>query len=95
MAHNPWQRWKRGQARDGVVTRPPQRALDRHRLRHLLDAIGAVSTGIDTRTVLRRIVEAATDLVDARYGALLPHRNRGSRSMRSLSHRSRETSALG
>jgi hypothetical protein len=70
MAHNPWQRWKRGQARDGVVTRPPQRALDRHRLRHLLDAIGAVSTDMDTRTVLHCIVEAATDLVAARYGAL-------------------------
>jgi hypothetical protein len=70
MAHNPWQRWKRGQARDGVVTRPPQRDLDRHRLRHLLDAIGAVSTDMDARTVLHRIVEAATDLVAARYGAL-------------------------
>ncbi|WP_234534852.1 PP2C family protein-serine/threonine phosphatase [Streptomyces shenzhenensis] len=70
MAHNPWQRWRRGQAGGGVVARPPQRALDRHRLRHLLDAVGAVSTDMDTRTVLRRIVEAATDLVAARYGAL-------------------------
>ncbi|WP_406430159.1 SpoIIE family protein phosphatase [Streptomyces sp. NBC_00631] len=70
MAHNPWQRWRRGQARDGVVTRPPQRALDRHRLRHLLDAIGAVSADMDTRTVLHHIVEAATDLVAASYGAL-------------------------
>jgi hypothetical protein len=70
MAHNPWQWWRRDQARDGMVTRPPQRALDRHRLRHLLDAIGAVSTDMDTRTVLNRIVEAATDLVAARYGAL-------------------------
>ncbi|PZG82826.1 hypothetical protein C1I97_35065, partial [Streptomyces sp. NTH33] len=68
MAHNPWQ--QRGRARDGVAARPPQRALDRHRLRHLLDAIGAVSTDMDTRTVLNRIVEAATDLVAARYGAL-------------------------
>lgn len=70
MAHNPWQKRGRGQARASVVTRPPQRALDRHRLRHLLDAVGAVSTNMDTRTVLRRIVEAATDLVAARYGAL-------------------------
>ncbi|WP_431965834.1 PP2C family protein-serine/threonine phosphatase [Actinacidiphila sp. bgisy160] len=70
MTHNPWQRWRRGQAGGGVAARPPQRALDRHRLRHLLDAVGAVSTDMDTRTVLRRIVEAATDLVAARYGAL-------------------------
>ncbi|MFJ3338459.1 PP2C family protein-serine/threonine phosphatase [Streptomyces sp. NPDC086766] len=70
MAHNPWQWWRRGQAGGRVVARPPQRALDRHRLRHLLDAVGAVSTDMDTRTVLRRIVEAATDLVAAHYGAL-------------------------
>ncbi|MFF8993645.1 PP2C family protein-serine/threonine phosphatase [Streptomyces sp. NPDC014983] len=70
MAHDPWQERGRGQAGDGPVTRPPQRALDRHRLRHLLDAVGAVSTDMDTRTVLRRIVEAAADLVAARYGAL-------------------------
>lgn len=61
---------KRGRAGDGVAVRSPQRALDRRRLRHLLDAVGAVSTDMDTRTVLRRIVEAATDLVAARYGAL-------------------------
>ncbi|MFC5673678.1 PP2C family protein-serine/threonine phosphatase [Streptomyces incanus] len=70
MAHNPSQRWGRGRARGGAVARPPQRALDRHRLRHLLDAVGAVSTDMETRTVLHRIVEAATDLVAARYGAL-------------------------
>lgn len=70
MAHNPWRRWRRGQAGGGVVARSPQRALDRHRLRHLLDAVGAVSGDMDTRTVLRRIVEAATDLLAARYGAL-------------------------
>ncbi|MFR9787454.1 PP2C family protein-serine/threonine phosphatase [Streptomyces sp. MB22_4] len=70
MAHDPWRKRAREQAGDGVGTRPPQRALDRHRLRHLLDAVGAVSTDMDTRTVLRRIVEAATDLVAARYGAL-------------------------
>ncbi|MGW5201047.1 PP2C family protein-serine/threonine phosphatase [Streptomyces spiralis] len=68
MAHNPRQQRERGQAGDGV--RPPRRALDRHRLRHLLDAVGAVSTGMNSRNVLRCIVEAATDLVAARYGAL-------------------------
>ncbi|MGO4748356.1 PP2C family protein-serine/threonine phosphatase [Streptomyces sp. 2MCAF27] len=70
MAHNPWQRRGRSQARGSVAVRAPQRALDRHRLRHLLDAVGAVSADMDTRTVLHRIVEAATDLVAARYGAL-------------------------
>lgn len=67
MAHDAGRR----QAQD----RPPeneavQRALDRRRLRHLLDAVGAVSADLDTRTVLHRIAQAATDLVGARYGAL-------------------------
>ncbi|GAA3476140.1 GAF domain-containing SpoIIE family protein phosphatase [Streptomyces yanii] len=69
MAHSPWQKRGRGQARGGVAV-PPQRALDRHRLRRLLGAVGAVSADMDTRIVLHRIVEAATDLVAARYGAL-------------------------
>ncbi|MGW0084073.1 PP2C family protein-serine/threonine phosphatase [Streptomyces sp. NPDC003393] len=67
MAHNPRQR---GEDRGSVAVRPLRRALDRHRLRHLLDAVGAVSADMDTRTMLHRIVEAATDLVAARYGAL-------------------------
>ncbi|QFY09050.1 SpoIIE family protein phosphatase [Nonomuraea phyllanthi] len=60
----------RGQAGDGEAAWPPQRVLDRPRLRRLLDGVVAVSSGMDTRTVLHRIVEAATDLVAARYGAL-------------------------
>src|SRR3954462_9197383 len=40
------------------------------RVQHLLDAFLSVSTGLDLPSTLRRIVEAATDLVDARYGAL-------------------------
>ena len=36
----------------------------------LLDAVLAVGTGLDLQTVLHRIVEAAVQLVDARYGAL-------------------------
>ncbi|SDL87823.1 GAF domain-containing protein [Geodermatophilus siccatus] len=40
------------------------------RIQHLLDAFLTVSTGLDLEATLRRIVEAATDLVDARYGAL-------------------------
>ncbi|SHN88433.1 Histidine kinase-, DNA gyrase B-, and HSP90-like ATPase [Geodermatophilus obscurus] len=40
------------------------------RIQHLLDAFLTVSTGLDLEATLRRIVETATDLVDARYGAL-------------------------
>ncbi|HEY4603627.1 MAG TPA: GAF domain-containing protein [Blastococcus sp.] len=40
------------------------------RVQHLLDAFLSVSTGLDLPSTLRRIVEAATDLVEARYGAL-------------------------
>jgi signal transduction histidine kinase len=39
-------------------------------VQHLLDAFLSVSTGLDLPSTLRRIVEAATDLVGARYGAL-------------------------
>ena len=40
------------------------------RVQHLLDAFLSVSTGLDLDATLRRIVEAAIALVDARYGAL-------------------------
>ncbi|NMH94064.1 GAF domain-containing protein [Pseudonocardia bannensis] len=36
----------------------------------LLDAVLAVAAGLELDTTLRRIVQAAVDLVDARYGAL-------------------------
>jgi signal transduction histidine kinase len=36
----------------------------------LLDALLVVGTGLDLQTVLHRIIEAAVQLVDARYGAL-------------------------
>lgn len=39
-------------------------------LRRLLDAVLSVGSGLELPAMLRRIVEAATDLVDARYGAL-------------------------
>jgi two-component system, NarL family, sensor histidine kinase DevS len=39
-------------------------------LRRLLDAVLSVGSGLDLPTMLQRIVEAATELVDARYGAL-------------------------
>src|SRR4051795_1987939 len=40
------------------------------RVQHLLDAFLSVSAGLDLPSTLRRIVETARDLVDARYGAL-------------------------
>jgi signal transduction histidine kinase len=42
----------------------------RDRVRALLDAVVAVGSDLDLEIVLRRIVEAAVTLVDARYGAL-------------------------
>lgn len=39
-------------------------------LRRLLDAVLSVGSGLDLPVMLQRIVEAATELVDARYGAL-------------------------
>lgn len=39
-------------------------------LRRLLDATVSLSSELDLQTVLRRVVEAAVELVDARYGAL-------------------------
>jgi len=42
----------------------------RDRMRGLLEAVVAVGSGLDLETMLRRIVEAAVRLADARYGAL-------------------------
>jgi two-component system, NarL family, sensor histidine kinase DevS len=39
-------------------------------LRQLLDAVVAIGSDLDLAATLRRIIEAATSLVDARYGAL-------------------------
>ncbi|MGH8978028.1 MAG: ATPase, partial [Acidimicrobiia bacterium] len=39
-------------------------------LRQLLDAVLTVGSDLDLDAILRRIVEAAVALVDARYGAL-------------------------
>lgn len=47
------------------------------RLAHLLDAVVAVTADLDLGDVLSRIVRAACELVDARYGALgVLHRDR-------------------
>ncbi|HYZ54881.1 MAG TPA: GAF domain-containing protein [Streptosporangiaceae bacterium] len=42
----------------------------RDRMHSLLEAVVAVGSGLDLETTLKRIVEAAVGLVDARYGAL-------------------------
>ena len=42
----------------------------RGRMQGLLDAVLAVASGVELEATLRRIVQAAVDLVDARYGAL-------------------------
>lgn len=42
----------------------------RDRMHTLLDAVLAVGSSLDLDQVLRQIVQSATDLVDARYGAL-------------------------
>src|SRR5271166_270554 len=42
----------------------------RDRMHSLLEAVVAIGSGLDLETTLKRIVEAAAGLVDARYGAL-------------------------
>ncbi|MCE3553157.1 GAF domain-containing protein [Pseudonocardia sp. RS11V-5] len=53
-----------------VHERLDQIVAARDRVQGLLDAVLAVAAGIELETTLRRIVQAAVDLVDARYGAL-------------------------
>jgi signal transduction histidine kinase len=55
---------------DEVQDRLEAVARTQARVQDLLDAFLSVSTGLDLDTTLQRIVEAATGLVDARYGAL-------------------------
>ncbi|MFS4091212.1 PP2C family protein-serine/threonine phosphatase [Streptomyces sp. AF1A] len=56
--------------RDGVTAHVSPLVLDPRRLRQLLGTVAAMSRDTDTRSVLHHIVEAAADLVGARYGAL-------------------------
>ncbi len=44
--------------------------VTRDRMNELLEAVVAVGSGLDLETMLHRIVEAAVNLADARYGAL-------------------------
>ncbi|MGY1688277.1 GAF domain-containing protein [Geodermatophilus sp. SYSU D00804] len=55
---------------DEVQDRLTAVARSQERIQNLLDAFLSVSSGLDLETTLRRIVESACDLVDARYGAL-------------------------
>ncbi len=55
---------------DEVQDRLAAIARTQARVHDLLDAFLSVSAGLDLDTTLRQIVEAATGLVDARYGAL-------------------------
>ena len=55
---------------DEVQDRLSVVARTQARVQSLLDAFLSVSTGLDLDTTLRQIVMAATDLVEARYGAL-------------------------
>jgi signal transduction histidine kinase len=53
-----------------LLTRTEQIQASRDRIRALLDAVVAVGSGLDLRGTLSRIVVAACELVNARYGAL-------------------------
>lgn len=53
-----------------VQDRMAEIVATRDRMQALLDAVLAVGAGLELDTTLRRIVEAAVDLVQARYGAL-------------------------
>jgi signal transduction histidine kinase len=55
---------------DEVQDRLASVARAQSRIQSLLDAFLSVSTGLDLPSTLRRIVESACDLVDARFGAL-------------------------
>ncbi|WP_027644333.1 sensor histidine kinase [Salinispora oceanensis] len=53
-----------------MLERVSQVVTSRERLRALLDAVVGISTDLDLRSTLQRIVEAASELAGARYGAL-------------------------
>ena len=53
-----------------VQERVAEVVATRGRMQGLLDAVLAVASGLELEATLRRIVQAAVDLVDARYGAL-------------------------
>lgn len=56
---------------DAPVTRAPRLLATRRQLRGLLDASPDPADRLDTDRILTRIVRAAADLIQARYGALI------------------------
>ncbi|MEY9857806.1 signal transduction histidine kinase [Catenulispora sp. GAS73] len=55
---------------DELISRVTQIRATRDRVQQLLQGVLAVSGGLELDQVLRTIIETATELVDARYGAL-------------------------
>lgn len=53
-----------------MLDRVGEVVTSRERLRALLDAVVGIGTNLDLRSTLQRIVQAACELVGARYGAL-------------------------
>lgn len=53
-----------------TLVRVGEVVASRERLRALLDAVVGISTSLDLRSTLHRIVESACSLLNARYGAL-------------------------
>ncbi|MET8231288.1 GAF domain-containing sensor histidine kinase [Micromonospora sp. NPDC005298] len=53
-----------------MLDRVGEVVTSRERLRALLDAVVGIGTNLDLRTTLQRIVQSASELVGARYGAL-------------------------
>ncbi|MEU1251138.1 sensor histidine kinase [Micromonospora arida] len=53
-----------------MLVRVGEVVTSRERLRALLDAVVGIGTNLDLRSTLQRIVQAACELVGARYGAL-------------------------
>src|SRR3954449_7511449 len=53
-----------------LLDRGGQVSASRERLRALLDAVVGIGSDLDLRSTLERIVRAACQLADARYGAL-------------------------
>src|SRR3954447_14244541 len=53
-----------------MLDRVGEVVTSRERLHALLDAVVGIGSDLDLRSTLRRIVEAACQLVGARYGAL-------------------------
>ncbi|MCU1602025.1 MAG: devS [Frankiales bacterium] len=52
------------------MSQPQDRRADQPRVDRLVEAVLAVSSDLDLKAVLQRIVEVAVNLVDAQYGAL-------------------------